>query len=180
MDETKQFYMEHGICYACGQERAEPGKKRCWRCLANNNDASKLYYGGLSPEKKEKLIERRGQAAKERYAERKKAGLCPACGKENPNKNFVMCPVCREHSRKCKAKLRRKGTRLTMQMRADGHRCFLCTKEIPLVPGKKLCPECYKKTCENLKKACPDTSGRSWRTTNDLFFQRKGVKNNGT
>lgn len=90
MDETKQFYMEHGICYACGQERAEPGKKRCWRCLANNNDASKLYYGGLSPEKKEKLLERRRQAAKEQYAERKKAGLCPVCGKENPNNNLLL------------------------------------------------------------------------------------------
>ena len=179
MDETRQFYMEHGICYSCGQERAEPGKKRCWRCLANNNDASKLYYGNLSPEKKEKLIERRGQAAKEQYAERKKAGLCPVCGKENPNKNFVMCPVCREHSRKRKAKLRRKGTRLTMQMRADGHRCFLCTKEIPLVPGKKLCPECYKKTCENLKKHVRIHVNAAGELRTTCFFQRKGVKNNG-
>lgn len=174
MNETQQFYIEHGICYACGQERAEPGKRKCWRCLANDNDSAKVYYANLPPEKKEKLIERNKQAINRRRAERKKAGLCFECGKENPDKSFLMCPACRERSRKYQAKSKRKNAGLSMQMRADGHRCFQCTKEIPLVRGKKLCPECYKKTCENLKKARSYKRENSWKTVNDLLFQRKG------
>lgn len=180
MTELQQFYIDHGICYNCGQKNAERGKRFCWRCLIRKREQNHAERESLSPEKRKERAQKKYEYCKLRYESRKAAGLCPVCGNPNPDRRFVSCNACRSKDRNRKLIRSHQNGVLPSQMRGYGHRCYLCTREIPLVPGKKLCSECYAKSCEALKKGRQGRQCRgalTWGITNTLFFRKAEKKN---
>lgn len=147
-----QYYKSHGICVTCGQENAKPGHVRCWRCLLTHADHEADYRSQMSEEQKAaKLASRREKGAIIR-AKRRESGLCPNCGKERENPQYVLCEKCRKSARQSQMKMARKRGVIPMDMRGDGAFCAVCAKPVE-VEGSKLCNRCAENCAVNIQKA---------------------------
>ena len=64
--ERYEWYKSHGICVRCLTEKAKEGHVVCWRCLANENDYSRIYYH-KNPRSDEQRA--KDKESRERYVE---------------------------------------------------------------------------------------------------------------
>lgn len=173
---SKEIYnwrKSHKVCTKCGQENAKQNHTLCWRCLANANDYSRIYY--FSHGKRSDEQRQRDKECQKRYVEERfEKGLCFKCGKY-PSINgskYSMCVQCNaKNAAKKRERMRKKGA-LPWILRGDGLYCFHCCK--PVCKGKKLCRECYEKMCENLRAASEKgrTSPDNWHNKKFDFHKR--------
>ena len=75
--ERRQWYIEHGICVACGQRDAFMGRQKCPECLEKANNSNALYRDRYKEQERTVYGPRRKAKRQARIA----AGLCPNCGK---------------------------------------------------------------------------------------------------
>lgn len=142
--ERYEFYKSHGICVNCGQEKAERGLTVCWRCKLNKREAKQEWYANLSPEEKAAVYKKRRESMRKLTEARKAAGKCVYCDRK-AKEGYSVCPVHLERQRRYNEKRRAKNGAIPMDVRSDGHRCFLCLTEDNLAPRKKVCQKCYEK-----------------------------------
>ena len=128
-----------GLCTACGESPAAPGRVSCEPCLekrrasdrakyAAGKAAGKLY-GGADPEVRRRAARARGKRRREAWRE---AGLCHRCGNPPAAEGGTICSPCQEKRR---AKARRKY--------ADRRAAGLCTKcGSPAFGGLTYCGPC--------------------------------------
>lgn len=77
--EYYDFYKAHGVCVTCGQEKAEKGHVRCWRCLIYRREKALESRNKCSEEKRQDFLSVQREKAAIARAERKEKGLCPNC-----------------------------------------------------------------------------------------------------
>lgn len=107
---SRAYYFEHGICYLCGQNEVEKGRKICTTCRLNANDNRNVRHekwyrkklclrcGGkrdrpgktLCAACAEKVVEIEKRKRKKRIAQ----GLCTVCGKRPPVEGLRYCGTC--------------------------------------------------------------------------------------
>lgn len=137
--EFRQKRKHAGVCVQCGREDAYTmtGRSLCADCAEYFSRKQSEYR--KDPDKWAKM-----QACKKDIRETRKAnGLCPMCGK-SANSGYVLCDSCR-------AKRRNYMNRYNNHPpRGEYGICWRCNKR-ESIPGKRLCPECYKKAVETCR-----------------------------
>lgn len=162
--EIYNWRKSHKICTKCGKEDAKKNHTLCWRCLANRNDYSRVYYHTQkkrSDEQRARDAECRKQYVGKRFAD----NLCFRCGKYPPigDSKYSMCVYCNAKESAKRRENRHKNGTLPQVLRGNGLYCTHCCK--PVCNGEKLCPECYEKACKNVSKAKANTKyEHPWRT----------------
>lgn len=138
--EWARMRKEAHLCIECGKQdkRTLNGKCQCLQCAKKKNDRRRETR---DPAHEKELRE----ARKARWVE---AGRCSQCGgpKEEPDK--AMCATC-----KVKHKMRKTKWQIShgwLPRGANG-KCYQCNRE-QAMEGKKLCPACYAKKIETLRK----------------------------
>lgn len=138
-------------------------KADCFTCPYP--DCINDYVPPLLPltEKRKEQIRARGKA---RYQERKAAGLCVRCGKYPPEAGKVRCWNCLKKD----ARNHRDPAAIPRSLFDGVERCKNCGRP-ELQTGKKICPECYAKSCETLITARA-ARGKNvvWDRLNGLIF----------
>ena len=132
-NESNALNRRLGLCLACSQD-ALPGKSRCAKCMAANNDrcrkakASRVANrkcrwcgGNPSPGKKSCIMCRLKRNEWQRFhrrmkqiEERQSAGLCIQCGRKDAEIGHTDCMECRR-----KSKEQRKNTRKKHRVRRE-------------------------------------------------------------
>lgn len=162
--EIYNWRKSHGICPKCGKEDAKQGHSYCWRCLANMNDYSRIYYHSHKKRSAEQKI-RDAECQKRYVEERFEKGLCFRCGKYPPigSSKYSMCVHCNSKAAAQKREREHKKGVLPQILRGNGLYCFHCCK--PVCKGEKICPECYEKICKNLRvtKTFIDYKNHPWK-----------------
>lgn len=151
--ERYEFYKAHGICVICGQETAKKTSVKCGKCTATSVDYARIKYHSMAEEEKKEKLKKDVQRIKSTREQRKVAGLCTTCGKRPPKEGRLQCEACLARYRGYCEKSRRKRGVLPKDMVFDKSRCCRCMREVPLVSGKKMCPECYKKAVKQMENA---------------------------
>lgn len=128
------------VCIYCGKQdrRTINGMSSCLQCGKSRSDYNRKNYD--SQHQKELR-----DARKQRWRE---AGLCTTCGQPREDEQFVTCATCRVKDKLRLAKQKIKKGKLP---RGANGKCFQCNEK-KAMDGKKLCPECYAKKIETLKK----------------------------
>lgn len=140
MNERRQYYADHGICYNCGQREAEPNRRLCFECGEKAREHNKKRYYADRKNNVKAATERKRILRQKR----KEQGLCVTCGKRPPLSGIINCGICkgkrlrREHA---------KSDRLPQDMRGDGLYCYQCCR--PICNGTKLCEDCRKRSAES-------------------------------
>ena len=162
--EYYDFYKAHGVCVTCGQEKAEKGRVRCWRCLIYRREKALESRNKCSEEKRQDFLSVQREKAAIARAERKEKGLCPNCGRERLNKAYVLCEKCRASAKKSEEKKRRRIGMMPNDLRGDGIFCAVCLKPVE-TEGAKLCNRCAVNCSINGKKAkaAQDNTNHPWR-----------------
>ena len=143
-----QWYKQHGICVDCNRENALPGITYCRCCKAR-----RIEYNRTEWERhKERLIPINRERNKSLYWQRKEAGLCTRCGKNQPDTGKAKCTRCLRKD----AQIHQKSARgKSVQSRYDWLSkglCWTCGKN-PHIKGKKVCQSCYDKSIVSLAEA---------------------------
>lgn len=140
--ETIAWYKENGICLHCGQRHVKPGCQMCHECLANKNDATKIWYHNLSDEAKKARHAKNYGSQRKTEQRRFEQGLCFRCGKRPPilHTRYGQCAVCRAKSREQQRRKRIRNGTVPRDERVKGVFCYRCGKPIT---KDKYCPECY-------------------------------------
>lgn len=98
-------YRAQGMCGNCGKNEPVPGQTLCPYCKDLIRYGQKKFRSLHADEIREDR--------KKRYNDRKAAGLCVACGKNNPISGQVLCPECKikqkEAHKKYRARKRKKA-----------------------------------------------------------------------
>ena len=84
--ERYQWRKSHGMCVKCGIKGTPPGRTQCPECA----EFMRMYM-------REYLNDGRKRALRERYAQRRAAGVCVYC--ETPTNGGVYCDYHREKRR---------------------------------------------------------------------------------
>lgn len=158
--ETIAWYKENGICLHCGQRPAKRGCQKCSECLANKNDASKIWYHNLSADDRKKLSERNSASSRKKENRRIEQGLCYRCGKRPPvvATKYGQCAICRAKSKEYTRRRRIKSGNIPRDERISGYNCYRCAK--PITSGK-YCPECYEIVSASISYARRFLTGRN-------------------
>ena len=138
------FYHERKrlhLCTRCGKKDARTliGRALCFEC------AEKQYPKGNKEE-----LAKRAEYMRQRAEQARAKGLCPQCGKRKPAEGRVHCEHCLAIRKRYDERIRRKRGQMPRSMMVELGMCYTCFK--PVVPGKKLCPECLEKAMKNLKQ----------------------------
>lgn len=162
--ELYAWYKQMGICPQCGTNKAALNRVRCEECLAKNAESEDKH-------RKIKPITSRKTYNKNLREQRKENGLCIWCGKPICSTSTVYCIDCKIKNQ------RRNDKRKSGIERSERHEyglCYICGKRA--VEGKRLCADCYKRSCDNL----PDSKGGvnywNWKLGNNLIFGNGGRK----
>lgn len=168
--ERYEFYKAHGICVICGQETAKKTSVRCSKCAATVAGYERIKYHSMEEEEEERKekLKKDTQRIKSTREQRKAAGLCTTCGKHPPKEGRLQCEACLARYRRYCEKSRRKRGVLPKDMIFNKSRCCRCMREVPLVSGKKMCPECYKKAVHAMEIARAHGQG-GWKSQNFVF-----------
>lgn len=130
----RQWYIEHGICVACGQQDAFPGRQKCPKCLEKAT-LSNIKYRSL--ERERTYYPRRKEKRMARIAD----GLCPQCGR--PAKVGQLCLEC--YAKKCRRREAEKTERAQRgdprKARVNNGKCYFC--EAQALTGKRVCAKHY-------------------------------------
>lgn len=154
-----------GICPQCGTNKSAPNRVRCEKCLAKNAESADKHRK-ISP----------GNTGHKTYIKnlrekRKENGLCIWCGKPICSTSTVYCIDCKIKNQ------RRNDKRKSGIERSERHEyglCYICGKRA--VDGKKLCEDCYKRSCVNLPESKDGVNYRNWKRRNKLIFGNGGRK----
>lgn len=146
--ERYYWYKSHGICVGCGRADARNGRVYCPQCAADKAYISMNSYYKYREEYRATHNERE----KERRQRRIDAGVCTKCGKQKPITGQRLCMKCAVKQRTWanNYKHRHNENVRWRQDQWDGVSCGVCGK--PVVPFKKLCPECYEKRCAIMRE----------------------------
>ena len=155
--ERYKWLKAHGVCVECGQQDAAPGRARCLVCNDKKNEISIRYHYAH----REELLAKKRVREKALREERKAAGLCPICGKHEPEQGYVNCPYCRARINKKGEIRRRKAGVMPRYMMGNGEYCFRCGKPSY---GEKLCPSCLESSRQTIKiaSAAIDRKNHIW------------------
>ena len=145
--ELRDWYVQHGICASCGQEKAAPNRKECFACLEKRAERNMKYYHSMSEEQKQA----RNEKLRKQYAERKAAGKCTRCGKKPAASGRAVCVMCAKRDANRQMKKRRENGVLPKYMFGDGYHCVTCGKDID--NEKKQCDKCYRNSVHALEIA---------------------------
>lgn len=162
--ELYAWYKQMGICSQCGTNKAAPNRVRCEECLAKNAESADKH-------RKIKPIASRKTYNRNLREQRKQNGLCIWCGKPICSTSTVFCIDCKIKNQRRNDK-RKSGTE-----RSERHEyglCYICGKRA--VEGKRLCKECYKRSCGNLPENKGGANYRNWKQRNELIFGNGGRK----
>ena len=175
--ERYDWLKEHGICVCCGHEPTYKGLTKCIYCRAVQNAAT-AEYNRLHPDTPEQRENKRVRSYNLRE-ERKKAGLCPWCGKPVDSEK-IHCGRCLAKMKQyTKARSERDG-RIPREIGMELGLCCWCLRE-PVLQGKKLCKICYEKaviSAENARKHI-NIKNHSWRIKDHVIFEEFKLKKNG-
>lgn len=162
--ELYAWYKKMGICPQCGTNKAAPNRVRCEECLVKNSESVKKY-------RKINPAESRRAYNKNLREQRKENGLCIWCGKPICSTSTVFCIDCKIKS---KRRNEQKKSGIERPERHEYGLCYICGK--PAVDGKKLCEDCYKRSCDNLPQSKEGNNYRNWKRGNELIFWNGGRK----
>jgi len=93
-----------GLCPKCGKRPPEPERSQCGPCLEKDAAAgrardARLRAAGLPRRDQERATAYERERRHRQDAERRKAGLCPECGKAPPAPDRTVCAPCGEKRR---------------------------------------------------------------------------------
>lgn len=157
-----KMHKDKGVCVKCGKEDAYTmvGRALCAEC-----DEIRSVKGKINREKDVESYRTHDKIrAKKRYHDLKTAHRCIVCGKALPSWwNHVRCPEHHRHVRDWSRNDRRSRGIISHTEALEQGKCFLCMKK-PAANGKKMCEECYKKSCERLAiaRASIDNTKHIW------------------
>lgn len=167
--ETYALLKRLHLCVNCKKQDAYTlsGRPRCYECTERNNMNAKK-----SRENKPKEdINKYRNALRQRHREEHR---CIYCGKQLVAADrHTSCYRCRLKANKLKVDKRRKNGVLARDTLRDNGICWNCSKR-PVMPGKKLCAECYKTNPVVSGKVKPDNALHSWHALE--FARRMEVK----
>lgn len=135
----RQWYIEHGICVACGQRDAFNGRQKCPECLEKANLSNAKYR---SLERERTYYPRRKAKREARIAE----GLCIFCGKKATKGQLCLECWLRKQRRREKEKSERRQRGDPRRIRVENGFCWFC--ENPALDGMRVCENHYRKTME--------------------------------
>lgn len=163
--ELYAWYKQMGICPQCGTNKAAPNRVRCEECLAKNAESADKHRKIRPRDTGHKIY------IKNLREQRKENGLCIWCGKPICSTSTVYCTDCKIKNQ------RRNNKRKNGIERSERHEyglCYICGKRA--IEGKRLCEDCYKKTCDNLPDSKVGMNYRNWKKRNELIFGNGGRK----
>lgn len=136
--EDYRFYKKLQTCVVCHRQDAYTlaGRSVCATCAERHNQAGLKYN--------EAHRETINQAARDRTASRKLAGLCTRCGKRKPMNGRAMCDVCLARKRRQRRR-RIEGTKIPRSERNWYGLCTICCR--PVKEGLTTADRPYK-LCE--------------------------------
>ena len=153
---TREFYLSASICPICRTNNIFEGEKSCPECKAK--------FAMINANRKEYLQE----INKSRYERLKQEGICVRCGKEPAAEGHVTCETCMEKRRAKEKKDRQRNPKDKRGEWITDGKCAQCGADI-LVPGKRVCPNCYAilmKTISKCNEQRDERYGAFWRETN--------------
>lgn len=162
--ELYAWYKQAGICPQCGTNKAAPNRVRCEECLAKNAESADKHRK-ISPASSKK------EYYKSLREQRKEKGLCIWCGKPICSTSTVYCIDCKIKNQR-RNEHRKSG--IDRSERKEYGLCYICGKRA--VEGKRLCADCYKRSCDNLPDSKDGVNYRNWKQGNDLIFGNGGRK----
>jgi predicted amidophosphoribosyltransferase len=171
--ESKAWYRSHGICPNCGQNDIQKGYTVCLECRFKQHEYNKTYRDSLTDEQLKELKHKKNETQKKQYQQRKAAGICVMCGKNNSGK-YVRCGICRAKLARLKREKRyRAGTQMPIEVLRDGEHCSTCGR--PAMPGKRVCERCYKNVLKmgEIGRSKINMSAHPWHKLNDELFRRR-------
>lgn len=134
----------HHLCTRCKTQDAYTlaGRAVCADCAEKMAEKAR---------ERRKTNKRYLELAKQRKRERIENGFCPICGKpSDPAGDYKMCAVCRAKYAKQDEKYRDKVKPDRVRRNAEIGVCMKCCAA-PVIPGRKVCADCYTKLVDGLK-----------------------------
>ena len=136
---TYHWFQENGICPVCRKYRLMNNEKSCLECRARKTNNNAIRMNRNEQELRKKIAIRDSN----KYNERKRLGLCVACGKDNDSE-FAVCNQCRI---KRNSKRRVRGNnQIALSKRRERillGLCYQCGE--PVKKGYKLCETHYQR-----------------------------------
>lgn len=136
----REWRKQRGYCVECG-DKAVAGETLCSRCKMNKRDSVKPRT--YTPEQ----VEARRKKDKQRYSNRKINGMCTACGKR-VRTHGTLCGRCYS---KVKIRVEANKNDLSRGEMPEYGICYCCCKK-PVMPGKRVCEDCYETRMESISK----------------------------
>jgi hypothetical protein len=90
--ETRQYFIQNGICPVCRKEKLYGDEKTCIECLEKIYESRKP----MNDEEREKYNESQRKRKKMQYDFRSQNGICTRCGKRKAEKDRKKCRICLE------------------------------------------------------------------------------------
>lgn len=137
---TYHWYESHGFCPNCHHESA-PNHKLCAVCLVKESERNTKRRSQMTEDQKIRRTESIEQTRRKHIEQ----GVCAKCWKHPSWDGRQLCYECTLKQR------RRNNAHKRKYDYKDPNGCFRCGKTC--VKGKRLCPEHYKISCDNIKKA---------------------------
>lgn len=142
-----EWYKSKGICPRCRVNDAFINHVLCTKCLEETSINNTKYS-----HKRAEYQKRQNEVKKIRYMERKKEGMCTACGKKKAQ-HGIYCNECwrKRIKNERKRNMKKLGGRTygdAFKERIEAGLCAYCGKEQE--PGYKLCESCLKKSRSKL------------------------------
>lgn len=148
VNETRAFFKNIGLCPRCGRNVIFKGESTCPECKAQNT------IGAQKRRDKDRKAYNAQMAEyhKSEYAEKKKQGICPRCGKKKTNGSYVWCKTCRYKTsqKRNERKARTEAPKISRNERYKLGLCYFCDN--PVKPGYKCCEKHCQMNAEKGKK----------------------------
>ncbi len=135
------FAKAHGICVNCKNETAEPGKTLCFECAEKSRARNRKAAANRTEEQKETMRRKHAEYCRQKYAERKAAGICTKCGERKAVRGRTLCIDCRTKRRRKKDP--RWNNDIPRSERVGYGLCYVCGKPV-CRESKSLCLEHYE------------------------------------
>lgn len=181
--ERREFYKAKHMCVICGQEEAFRNYTECVYCRMKKRDKNKSAWDKVKNDKA--FTEKENERYRTLYQKRKEQGLCPKCGIEITDKNYVYCEKCRAKHRESKRKISRENGAIPLYLRTSGLYCYQCLKPLEnpdTTKGTQFCEECKKIAAANIQKNRKNIKPENdkFRQLNDAHFRsRKKFQEDG-
>ena len=155
-----EWYKSLGLCVTCHKQKAESGHTQCLICMMDRR-ANPLHHSS-------EVLAKHKQYLKDLRERNRENGVCIVCGKRSAMQGKTYCDQCREKSKRCAEKKRRKIGILPRFMMGNGKLCYICGD--PTINESKLCAQCLERCREQMLYA------RQFRHAENYF--EKQCKNN--